>query len=69
VRAHATTDGRVLWDFDTGISFDAVNGAQAHGGQVSGYPVVVAENLVFVTSGASSMGHPGNALLVFGIDR
>jgi polyvinyl alcohol dehydrogenase (cytochrome) len=67
VRAHATADGRVLWDFDTGDSFGAVNGVQANGGQVGGYPVVVAEDLVFVTSGASSIGRPGNALLVFGI--
>ncbi len=42
----------LLWDFDTGRSFDAVNGAPAQGGQVTGWPIVIANGRVFVTSGA-----------------
>lgn len=65
VRAHASADGALIWDFDTGREFDAVNGVPAQGGQVAGWPVIVANGRVFVTSGASSMARPGNALLVF----
>ena len=68
LRAYATRDGSLLWDFDTGRSFDAVNGIPATGGQVSGWPQIVADGALYVTSGASSMDRPGNALLVFSVD-
>lgn len=63
--AHDQATGVPLWVFDTAGRFPAVNGGDARGGQVSGYPVVVADGRVLVTSGASSMARPGNALLVF----
>lgn len=65
VRAYATRDGAPLWDFDTGRSFRAVNGIDATGGQVNGWPVVVADGAVYVVSGASTQARTGNALLVF----
>ena len=34
-------------------------------GAISGYPVIVAYGMVYATSGAASMTHPGNALLAF----
>jgi len=68
LRAFATKDGSELLDFDTAQPFDSINGQQTHGGQVSGYPVVIGRNAVYVTSGASSVERPGNALLVFTID-
>lgn len=68
VRAYATADGRLLWDVDTAVPVAAVNGIEARGGQLGGYPVVVSGGAVYVTSGASAMGRPGNALLVFGIE-
>ncbi|MBP8926975.1 MAG: hypothetical protein KBG75_14035, partial [Pseudomonadales bacterium] len=46
----------------------AVNGVQAQGGQVGGNPVVVSGGAVYITSGASVMGRPGNALLVFAVE-
>lgn len=63
--AHDEASGEPLWLFDTAGRFPAVNGGEARGGQVSGYPVVVVDGRVLVTSGASSMARPGNALLVF----
>ena len=66
VRAHAVVDGRLLWQFDTGRVFEGVNGS-AQGGQIGGYPIQVVDGSVYVTSGASSQGKPGNALLVFRI--
>jgi len=68
LRAYATDDGSLLWDFDTGRSFDAVNGIPATGGQVSGWPQLAVDGALYATSGASSLDRPGNALLVFSID-
>lgn len=67
VRGYSTADGRLLWDVDTAVPVAAVNGVDARGGQVGGYPVVVSGGAVYVTSGASAMGRPGNALLVFAV--
>lgn len=68
LRAYSVADGRVVWDVDTAIPVRTVNGVEARGGQVSGWPVVVAGGAVYVTSGASSRGRPGNALLVYTVD-
>lgn len=65
LRIYASSDGSLMRDIDTGGEFAAVNGMTARGGQVSGYPVVVGNGAVYVTSGASSVLHPGNALLVY----
>jgi polyvinyl alcohol dehydrogenase (cytochrome) len=64
VRAHSSQTGELIWQFDTGRSFEAING-KAQGGQIAAYPIQVVEGRVYVTSGASSQAHPGNALLVF----
>ncbi len=69
LRAYAAKDGSLLWDFDTARSFDAVNGVPATGGQVSGWPQIAVDGSLYVTSGASSMDRPGNALLVFRVDE
>jgi polyvinyl alcohol dehydrogenase (cytochrome) len=68
LRAYSTKDGAELLNFDTARPFESVNGVPTHGGQVSGYPVVIGKRAVYVTSGASSVERPGNALLVFTID-
>lgn len=65
LRARRTADGEVLWRFDTGRDFDAVNGVPARGGQLHGWAIAAAGGRLYVVSGASSQGRPGNALLVF----
>jgi len=66
VRAYATTDGQVLWDFNTMREFDTSNGVKARGGSIDGPGVVVAGGMVFVTSGYARNGAvPGNVLLAF----
>ena len=57
-----------MLELDTARDFETVNGVPARGGQVSGYPVVVGRDAVFVTSGASSVERPGNTLLVLTVD-
>jgi polyvinyl alcohol dehydrogenase (cytochrome) len=66
VRAHATADGRLLWDFDTLREFETVNGVPARGGSLDGQGAVVADGLVLVASGyPRNGGIPGNVLLAF----
>ena len=65
LRAFSSRDGSPLFRFDTARDHETVNGIPARGGQVSGYPVVIGRDALFVTSGASSVERPGNALLVF----
>lgn len=69
MRAYSMKGGAILWDVDTAKSYPAVNGSTALGGAISGYPVIVANGMVYVTSGAASMTHPGNALLAFEVER
>jgi len=68
IRAYAAADGKLVWDFDTGRPFDAVNGGQAHGGAVNGFGQIVSGGMLFVNSGGGYYGPPGNALLAFSID-
>jgi polyvinyl alcohol dehydrogenase (cytochrome) len=68
MRAYSMKDGAIVWDIDTAKSYPAVNGVTAVGGAISGYPVIVAGGMVYVTSGAASMTHPGNALLAFAVE-
>ncbi|MEX2284507.1 MAG: PQQ-binding-like beta-propeller repeat protein [Gemmatimonadota bacterium] len=70
MRAYATADGRVLWDFDTAKEFPTVNGVPGRGGAIDGPGPVVAGGLLFVNSGYGSFGQmPGNLLLAFGPPR
>jgi polyvinyl alcohol dehydrogenase (cytochrome) len=69
IRAHATSDGRVLWDFDTAREFTTVNKVPARGGSIDGPGPVVVNGLVLVGSGyPRNGGMPGNVLLAFGLD-
>jgi polyvinyl alcohol dehydrogenase (cytochrome) len=67
LRIYAAKDGRLLREIDTAIEYPAVNGV-ANGGQVSGYPVTVGKDALYINSGASSVLKPGNALLVYTLD-
>lgn len=69
VRAYSTTDGRVIWDFDTAREFPAVNGQPAHGGSIDATGAAVAGGVVFINSGYNYFGGmPGNVLLAFSVD-
>ncbi len=66
LRAFASEDGRMLWDFDTMRPFETVNGVRASGGAIDGPGAVVAGGMVFVNSGyARTGGVAGNVLLAF----
>ena len=64
ITAHATEDGRVLWDFNTMREFTTVNGVQARGGSIDGPGAVIVNGMVFISSGyPRNGGVPGNVLL------
>ena len=67
IRAYASHNGRILWEFDAGRNFDAVNGGKAQGGGIDYGGQTVAEGMLFVHSGSGRQ--PGNALLAFSIDE
>lgn len=65
-RAYDATTGNVLWDFDTSIPFETVNGVEAKGGSIDGPGPVIANGMVFFNSGYSIAGQmAGNVLLAF----
>jgi polyvinyl alcohol dehydrogenase (cytochrome) len=69
IRAYSSSDGRIVWDFDTAARpYDTVNLAVATGGTVRGASQIVANGVLYVNSGYMFTGHtPGNVLLAFGV--
>jgi polyvinyl alcohol dehydrogenase (cytochrome) len=66
LRAFATEDGRLLWDYDTEHDYQTANGVRGKGGSMDGAGPVIAGGMVFVNSGyARNGGVPGNVLLAF----
>jgi outer membrane protein assembly factor BamB len=70
LRAYASANGRVLWDFDTAQSFTTVNGIAAAGGSLDNGGATVANGMVYVNSGYGRItGQPGNLLLAFAVGQ
>jgi polyvinyl alcohol dehydrogenase (cytochrome) len=66
IQAVSTTDGQLLWSFETRREFDTVNGVKARGGSISAPGPIVANGIVLVGSGYAILGGtPGNVLLAF----
>ena len=70
LRAYATSDGKIIWDFDTAAEpYNAINGKQAKGGTIDAGGATIANGVVYVNSGYGRIiGMPGNALLAFSVD-
>lgn len=67
LRAYSAEEGRIVWDFDTNVDFQTVNGVPAHGGSFGSSGTVILGNRMFVGSGYGALGVPGNVLLAFQI--
>lgn len=67
LHALSTSDGSILWEFDTNKNFDTVNKvAGAHGGAISSVGPVIAGGMMYIGSGYGVGGGPfGNVLLAF----
>ena len=70
LRAYATGDGKIIWDFDTAAeAYNAVNGKQAKGGTIDAGGATIANGVLYINSGYGQiMGMSGNALLAFSVD-
>jgi polyvinyl alcohol dehydrogenase (cytochrome) len=70
MRAYATGDGKVIWEYKTARPFTTVNGVAAKGGSLNGPGPVVAGGMLFMNSGYAYLGFgaAGNVLLAFGVD-
>jgi len=65
----STTDGSVLWSYDTIRDFATVNGVAASGGAIDTGGPAIAHGMVLTTSGNGTWGgQRGNVLLAFGIE-
>ena len=70
MRAYATGDGKVIWEYNTARPYTTVNGVAAKGGTLNGPGPVVAGAMLFMNSGYAYLGFgtAGNVLLAFGIE-
>ena len=68
IRAYETKAGAIIWDFDTVQDFQTVNGVPAHGGSINSMAPVIAGGMLYITSGYTGNGMPGNVLLAFSVD-
>jgi len=68
LNALSTTDGAILWQFDTAKDFDTVNKvAGANGGAISSVGPVIVDGMLYIGSGYGvGAGDFGNVLLAFG---
>jgi polyvinyl alcohol dehydrogenase (cytochrome) len=69
MRAYSTTDGKVVWDYDTIRPYEAVNGVEARGGSIDGPGPAIGGGMILFNSGYHTAGGvPGNVLLAFSVD-
>jgi polyvinyl alcohol dehydrogenase (cytochrome) len=69
LRAYSTSDGKILWDFDTTGDAKTVNGVKAHGGSMDSTGTTIVGGMVYQNSGYSRIPvMPGNVFLAFSVD-
>jgi polyvinyl alcohol dehydrogenase (cytochrome) len=69
LRAYAAADGKLLWDYDTTVPVDTVNGVKAApGGALDMAGPTVAGGMLFVHSGYNGTAGASNLLLAFSPD-
>ena len=70
MRAYATSDGQVLWEYNTAHEYTTVNGIKAKGGSLNGPGPVIAGGMLFMNSGYAYLGYgvAGNVLLAFVVE-
>ena len=70
IRAYSTTDGVVLWDYNTIQKYKTVNGIDGNGGSIDSPAPVMADGMLYVNSGYSQFGEKaGNVLLAFEVKK
>jgi len=68
-RAYDTKSGDIVWDYDAAHPYDTVNGVPAKGGSFDAPGPVIANGMVYTTSGYGMWGgSAGNVLIAFSVD-
>jgi polyvinyl alcohol dehydrogenase (cytochrome) len=68
LRAYSTSDGKIIWDFDTMRDFETTNGVKAAGGSIDAGGPIIVNGMVLTNSGYGRWrGKPGNVLLAFAV--
>jgi len=70
LRAYDPKTGKILWDYDSVQTWDAVNGVKAYGGNLDGSPQIVSNGTLFLNAGNSALSSPhhGDAVLAITVD-
>jgi polyvinyl alcohol dehydrogenase (cytochrome) len=69
LRAYSTEDGSLLWSFDSAARpYATVNGAEATGGTLDATGVTIVNGVLYLNSGYSRFGYPGNVLIALSVD-
>ena len=69
MRAYSSTDGKIIWTYDSNREFQTVNNVKAIGGGLEGPGAIVSGGMLYFNSGYGGfVGNPGNVLLAFGVD-
>jgi polyvinyl alcohol dehydrogenase (cytochrome) len=68
LRGFSTSNGAILWDFDTVRTYETINGVAARGGSLNVAGPAISGGTLFVNSGYVQNGIPGNVLLAFSVD-
>jgi polyvinyl alcohol dehydrogenase (cytochrome) len=68
LRAYASEDGHVIWDYNTARKFETVNGVEGNGGSIDCASPLVTDGMLYGNSGYASFGEkPGNVVLAFSV--
>jgi polyvinyl alcohol dehydrogenase (cytochrome) len=69
LRGYSTADGKVVWDFDSVGTYEAVGGLTGRGGSMDGPGPAIAGGMLIVNSGYIGNGEiPGNVLLGLSVE-
>ncbi|MEJ0079766.1 MAG: hypothetical protein WDM78_02105 [Puia sp.] len=70
VRGYDSKDGKIIWDFNTAVHFETVNGIEGSGGSIDGPAPMISDGMLMVNSGYGMFGQMrGNVLLAFDIKK
>ena len=68
-RAYETATGKLLWQRNTNIPVQGINGVEGHGGAIDNNGTLISGGRVYIQSGYGMFGQlPGNVLLHYTLD-
>ena len=68
VRALQTSDGKVIWEYETAHEYETVNKIPGKGGAINSAGVTIANGMLYVGSGYAVTGsNTGNVVLAFAV--